>query len=69
MNSKYAQARTGLFLGSCLLATTGCDSLKKMADEKLQEELKKDSRRSLRTMPKHRRAARRQRGRVAGGNA
>jgi len=47
MNTKYANALTGLFLGSCLFATTGCDSLKKMADEKLQEELKKDSKKKL----------------------
>jgi hypothetical protein len=30
-----------------LLATTGCDALKKMADEKLQEELKKDAKKML----------------------
>jgi hypothetical protein len=47
MNTKYVNALTGLFLGSCVLATTGCDSLKKMADEKLQEELKKDSKKKL----------------------
>ncbi|MBL8741240.1 MAG: hypothetical protein JNK04_09105 [Myxococcales bacterium] len=57
MNTTYVNARrplrglhaalTALFLGSCLIATTGCDALKKMADEKLQEELKKDSKKKL----------------------
>ena len=72
MNTKYAQALTGLFLGSCLLATTGCDSLKKMADEKLQEELKKDSTKKLADDDAEASAsgsAKASAGAVAGGNA
>jgi hypothetical protein len=44
--SSLKSALTALLLGSCFVVTTGCDSLKKMADEKLQEELKKDSKKN-----------------------
>jgi len=40
-------ALSSLLLGSVLLSATGCDYLKKKADEQLQEELKKDSKKKL----------------------